>query len=68
MNITVGRTNIYVYNFESDRKCMKKAATREALARDKARNAIVSTWRESDPVARMISTPVIMAKTTKTNT
>ena len=66
--MAVGRMNIYVYNFESDRKCMKKAATRVALARDRARNAIVSTWRESDPAARMISTPVIIAKTTKTNT
>jgi hypothetical protein len=68
MNITAGRMKIYVYNFESDRKCMKKAATRAAFAKDKARNVIVSTCLESDAVARIISTPVMMAKTIKTYT
>lgn len=47
---------------------MKKAATREAFAKDKARNVGVRTCLEIDNVERITSIPVIIARMIKTNT
>jgi hypothetical protein len=66
-SITTGPRKIYVYNFESLLRCMKKAPTRPALPREKRMKKVFLKPREISKLGedRSISIPVITARTMK---